>query len=385
MVRTVDIAPSWPFGRLFARWQKVRAYGRTKAEIEAAVSAFADAPGGPVKVRPSSVAWKVGCLFWVLAVVAGLISIGFGIAFGAVAVLLLILAMRLPYGLASGNAPRYARTAYYGGGGLSLVGLIFLSWGFLFLAGQPEQLSIWAVLAGIGGGLGVMIVGSMISRRAQKSLQPTASELQAHDQRRPIVLLRSFSDDDLTLAGGWDLEEILARELGTFGPFVAIGRPGEPLPEIGAARNYYTDAEWQKAVTKWMDEALALIVLPGLSGGLGWELETIQRRGHIGKLLVFMPSLTHSRKHDGDRYKEDLALQEKDMLKKRWDKLLAAFAGIEAFRTLPKSNPMGLVGMHLASDGVLVLLTGPEIARKKDYDRAVRFAMYGMFCHGHRA
>jgi hypothetical protein len=54
------------------------------------------------------------------------------------------------------------------------------------------------------------------------------------------------------------------------GPFVAIGRPGERLPQLGAIRLYVADPEWQEMVTRLMSEA-ALVVLragfPAASGG----------------------------------------------------------------------------------------------------------------------
>ena len=44
-------------------------------------------------------------------------------------------------------------------------------------------------------------------------------------------------------------EEELAGILRCFGPFVAIGRPGEEVSEIGAARMYVEDDDWEVVVS----------------------------------------------------------------------------------------------------------------------------------------
>jgi hypothetical protein len=91
---------------------------------------------------------------------------------------------------------------------------------------------------------------------------------------------------------------------------------------------------------------------------------------------------TYSSSGGGWRRTADAVAEEQESLGKRWDILRAAFADIEAFRALPEDEPPGLIGMHLTSDGEPVLLTGPTLAWEGDYERAIRYALYGMFCHG---
>ena len=43
-------------------------------------------------------------------------------------------------------------------------------------------------------------------------------------------------------------EQELADILEHVGPVVAVGKPGEPLPELGAARLYVSHDEWQGKV-----------------------------------------------------------------------------------------------------------------------------------------
>jgi hypothetical protein len=123
------------------------------------------------------------------------------------------------------------------------------------------------------------------------------------DRRRPILLLRSFGDDMIGLKGrrgvrlpfGLDemfartFEEVITRELSRYGPVVAIGRPGESLPVVGAAREYVQSEDWQRKVSSLVDEALLIVALIGITKGLAWELNEISNRGALHKLLLVMP------------------------------------------------------------------------------------------------
>ena len=408
MVRTVDITA--PFLRALREpRQKIDTYGRTKGEIETSVGALANSLGGP-KRSGRTLRWVKGALAFAV-IPPFFVALGsdnwayrvLAFVIGATAVLsLCLIPPSLPGGLTSTRAPLKGRLAYYCGGGLVGLGLTLF---FAIPVFGKGDLSLTAWFVGLGTAIVMLVVGMKIGQRGRRLLQPTASELQTHDTRRPIVLLRSFCDDDLSVVTGQDdegglntgdFEESIEDQFAPFGPFVAIGKPGEALPELGAARNYHSDAEWQEAVVKWMEAALVLVVIPGLTGGLGWELETIRRGGYADKLLVLMPprvkratkkkwgqvgmSWEYSRAEGWSR-SESLEVEERESLSKRWDTLRVAFMGLEAFEALPADEPAGIIGMHLGCDGGLVLLTGPEIAWEADYERAIRFALYGMFCH----
>jgi hypothetical protein len=306
-----------------------------------------------------------------------------------------------PTEIVSARAPVKGKLAFCGGGVLTVLGFaLFTVLGFA-MAG--DNAITWPFGAALVGSFALAFAGGLIRNRGRRLLQPTASETQAQDSRRPIVLLRSFPDDALTVVTGRskegletsDFEEGIADQFAPFGPFVAIGKPGEALPTLGAARNYYSDAEWQDAVSKWMDEALIIVVIAGITAGLRWELETIRSSGHLDKLLVLMPPLTLEGGQGGASYSRSYsfrrrrgwtsAARERAESETRWDTIRAAFARIEAFEELPEDRPAGLIAMHLGHDGKLVLLTGPEIAWEEDYERAIRYALYGMHIHGARS
>jgi len=69
-------------------------------------------------------------------------------------------------------------------------------------------------------------------------------------------------------------EEQLRLATTPFGRMVAVGCPGERLPEIGARRLYLNHDDWQDSVRRLMVEAgrTGLVLMgTGLSDSLGWE------------------------------------------------------------------------------------------------------------------
>jgi hypothetical protein len=107
---------------------------------------------------------------------------------------------------------------------------------------------------------------------------------QADDPRAPVIYLRSFHADRRLarrpLAIGRAVsfrteEEQLVEALREIGPVVAIGRPGERLPRLGAQRVYVEDADWRQQILSWFTRAaLVIIHIPSKpTEGLTWEVE----------------------------------------------------------------------------------------------------------------
>jgi hypothetical protein len=57
------------------------------------------------------------------------------------------------------------------------------------------------------------------------------------------------------------------------GPVVAIGRPGERLPELGAARLYAADDQWRDRVSSLVRHARVVLIRAGNTPNLWWEIE----------------------------------------------------------------------------------------------------------------
>jgi hypothetical protein len=125
----------------------------------------------------------------------------------------------------------------------------------------------------------------LLFRRAKKYLAPSADAVRSRDTRPPVLLLRSFRDDETrVLLSGWSaspwgtnrtLEELVVDCLAGHGPVVAIGRPGEVLLPLGAAREYVDHGSWQQRIRELVAEAERIVVLGGRTEGLLWELRTI--------------------------------------------------------------------------------------------------------------
>ncbi len=135
---------------------------------------------------------------------------------------------------------------------------------------------------------GICLLAWRLWRRSRRQEAISADEAMALDPRPPSLYLRSFRDDGVSLLAqdGSTLkrravgllglptpEEHMAKILARIGPLIAIGKPGEPLPELGAARLYVAHDQWQQTVTDLMQRAALVVVRVGASPGVLWEIE----------------------------------------------------------------------------------------------------------------
>jgi hypothetical protein len=153
-------------------------------------------------------------------------------------------------------------------------------------------------------------IGSLLLFRGTRSLKKHAQLVLLDDHRAPVLYLRSFVDDETQdphfgLKWTWRcflpamkfnrvvVEEDLADELSRYvGPVIAIGRPGEPLPELGAHRLYVDDDHWQEEISRHMRAARLIILRIGDSEGLLWELQQLLDTVPPERIVLFSPSRT---------------------------------------------------------------------------------------------
>jgi hypothetical protein len=115
-----------------------------------------------------------------------------------------------------------------------------------------KWLSVAMFLGGLVLALALLLRLQTTSQRARRHRRrvraPDAADVLCEDRRPPVLLLRAFRADELEAdaAKPSDLpitfEEFIVQPLERYGPVVAIGRPGDPLPPLGAYREYV--AEW---------------------------------------------------------------------------------------------------------------------------------------------
>src|SRR5205085_2988295 len=87
-----------------------------------------------------------------------------------------------------------------------------------------------------------------------------------YDNRAPILYLRPFSHDMRATPHGIfkkPSEMILRAALENVGPLIAVGKPGEGLPPLGATRIYFLQSEWKDRVAEVMSISRLVIIETG--------------------------------------------------------------------------------------------------------------------------
>jgi hypothetical protein len=177
--------------------------------------------------------------------------------------------------------------------------LIILCFGIVGLMDLPAFKPLfelwWVSLPSLALYLVTAHVGFRLLRSGWKYDVVSAEQLLANDPRLPVIYLRSFEADSeifLRRDGFWNKaatmlfgymvtfspEQELAEIVTRVGPVIAIGKPGEPLPELGAARLYVGDADWKTKVTDLMARSRLVIIRTGSTPNLQWEIEQAMTR-----------------------------------------------------------------------------------------------------------
>lgn len=232
----------------------------------------------------------------------------------------------------------------------------------------------------------------------------SVTRLRRRDTRAPILFLRSFQDDGCgsfnltdwraTLLGvqsirsagflgplananpirifrlligraGDTAEEQLAVYFRKHGPFIAIGRPNEGLPTTGAAREYVSDQVWRSRVESWMGEARLVVIQPGATGGIWWEIQ--RALGSLPRERILFCLLSFD--HRDDDY-ESFALRLRSLLGVdvplyRGSALFLHLEGDRIIRTpIQYSNP--LVWPRSGCTASLKAMIGPRLGERPE-------------------
>ncbi|AEW94169.1 MULTISPECIES: hypothetical protein [Streptomycetaceae] len=156
----------------------------------------------------------------------------------------------------------------------------------------PMTMAGWLV-----GGLAAMGAGVLSLRYTRPRSARGAAQALLADGRQPVLYLRSFTDDE-TAAQVDDSsafvrihsrEEQLTGALGAVGPVITVGKPGEPLPRLGAARFYLPLDDWQPTVLRLMELSQLIVLRLGLGDGLWWEVQQARATQPASKLVLLTP------------------------------------------------------------------------------------------------
>ncbi|HXJ86312.1 MAG TPA: hypothetical protein VMS18_05810 [Candidatus Binatia bacterium] len=138
--------------------------------------------------------------------------------------------------------------------------------------------------------------------RGRRELALRVQEVRKLDTRPPVLLLRSFEDDNLILQRNprllwffhaakeaFTLEEYVVNCIWKLGPVIAVGKPGENLSPLGAAREYVEESQWRDCIRKYLEESACVVSILGSTPGLRWEYEQIGARGKPDNVIVVFP------------------------------------------------------------------------------------------------
>ncbi|MEO6654057.1 MAG: hypothetical protein ABIP17_15525 [Ilumatobacteraceae bacterium] len=198
------------------------------------------------------------------------------------------------------------------------VGVAYLLKGVRYIILSPTIAQLrWSDLFGFSprtvgvvfaiGGLVTTGIGAILYRIARSLARAGVAQVLAADPRSPILYLRSFGDDSVplptiasarrplfelfSLRGADPFEEAVAWELDSYGPVVAVGRPGGSLRSLGAAREHLSNETWHGEIADRMVDAGLIALAPGETEGLTWELNAIVEGRHLAKTLFVFPPL----------------------------------------------------------------------------------------------
>ncbi len=157
-------------------------------------------------------------------------------------------------------------------------------------------IGLWSIAAVVAAA-GLGYVGRHLSRTSRKQRAVASAFVAAANGPHPVLYLRSFADDEEvadanSTLGFYQLtteEEQLATVLNRIGPFTAIGDPSEALPDLGAARIYVGDGEWQDRVVGLLASARLVVLRLSSTQGVRWELRQAVSIVGPERLLLLIP------------------------------------------------------------------------------------------------
>lgn len=173
------------------------------------------------------------------------------------------------------------------------------------LGGAGPTWRIYIHLGTLLIGVGEIAAGNFILRISLRHFAKTIYSPQDLDSGPFVLYLRSFGDDPRlakiqpiplisALVRGWFVpgsteEEQLAAALMPVGPMVAVGAPGEKLPQVGAKRMYLPYENWQEPVRDLMLRARLVVLVLGPGAGTMWELTEAMCILPPERLLLVVP------------------------------------------------------------------------------------------------
>src|SRR5262245_54829951 len=216
--------------------------------------------------------------------------------------------------------------------------------------------------------IGIVLLARALWRVGRRLNLRHRNEIILRD-KPPVLLLRSFTDDVAGISPNAliprlvrrrkRLEETIGEQLTGAGPFVAIGRPGERLPQLGASRLYLGDSEWQAVVESYIARSDLIVMIAGKTQWVQWELANVLKQDRLAALLIVFPRITETDRNE------------------RWQNLKAAFSDTAWSAAMEGVDIARALAVFIAADRGIVVIKSRK-ANQSDYEAALRVATYLM-------
>jgi hypothetical protein len=161
----------------------------------------------------------------------------------------------------------------------------------------PESVIISVVLAVIATLIATRFRNVVYRLAMQAGARSAQAELSREGSRRPVFYLRSFDLDKAVSRSSileWlsenpraTAEQRVTRTLSRVGPVIAIGRPNERLPPLGAKRFYVSHELWKEKVSDVVKVSQLVLWATGTTPGLRWEIEHLVGMRTPEKLIIW--------------------------------------------------------------------------------------------------
>jgi hypothetical protein len=199
-----------------------------------------------------------------------------------------------------------------------------------------------------------------------KGILARADVVLANDTRAPVLLLRSFEQERAAekskekFGQQTEIELQLYYAVAGFGPFIAVGQPGEEIDFRGAARAYYAGQEWRDAVVKLRDAARLVVVVTGDDEGLAWEIDSSWRAITSARPLSLSPA------------------------RRTWPSVVRAGRRSRRARLSPlqrlATGTENVVAIYHVADSTVVPWSSVPL-KDNDFGDVMRLALYGRCCN----
>lgn len=163
-------------------------------------------------------------------------------------------------------------------------------------------------------------------RFLQKKVRASAAQVTSLDHRKPILFLRSFSQDSLAVlpsrslylpfAQPFTLEEIINNQFSKIGPVITIAEPSKKTHPLGGARLHCDSKNWELSVEDKMKESQYIVIQAGSSEGLIIEILMSIRLNLIPKTIIVFPFL------ESDLHKEYFEVVQTCFTNTAWEESL---------------------------------------------------------------